>query len=187
MEAQKTVYINFFDGIDPLKVNRFIQFCTDVINQHQPSELYFLIASNGGDVDSGFVLYNYLISLQSKLAVTMHNTGTIDSIANVIFMSGQKRFAAPNAAFLFHGVAMNFTGPQSRTTLKESLSRIIGMENRIGLTISQNSKLTEGELEILFRQGEGKDVNFALEKGIIHEIKSPSVPSGAVHLAMTFV
>jgi ATP-dependent protease ClpP protease subunit len=187
METQKTIYINFFDNIDPVKVNRFIQFCTDVIKQHDPSELYFLIASNGGDVDSGFVLYNYLISLQSKLTVTMHNTGTIDSIANVIFMSGQRRYAAPNAAFLFHGVAMNFTGPQSRTTLKESLSRIIGMENRIGLTISQNSKLTEEELEILFRQGEGKDVNFALEKGIIHEIKSPAVPPGAIHLAMTFV
>jgi ATP-dependent protease ClpP protease subunit len=187
MEAQKTVYINFFDGIDPVKVNRFIQFCTDVIRQHEPTELYFLIASNGGDVDSGFVLYNYLISLQSKLTVTMHNTGTIDSIANVIFMSGQRRYAASNAAFLFHGVAMNFNGPQSRTTIKESLSRIIGMENRIAATISQHSKLTEDELEILFRQGEGRDVNFALEKEIIHEIKSPAVPSGAIHLAMTFV
>jgi ATP-dependent protease ClpP protease subunit len=187
MEEHKIVYINFFDGIDPVKVNKFIQFCNDVIKEHSPDELYFLIASNGGDVDSGFVLYNYLTSLKGKLSITMHNTGSIDSIANVIFIGGQKRYAAPNAAFLFHGVAMNFTGPQNRTALKESLSRIVGMENRIGATISQNSKLTEEELEILFRQGEGKDVAFALEKGIIHEIKPPSVPPGAVHLAMTFV
>jgi ATP-dependent protease ClpP protease subunit len=187
MEEHKKVYINFFDSIDPVKVNKFIQFCTDVIKDHSPDELYFLIASNGGDVDSGFVLYNYLISLRGKLSITMHNTGTIDSIANVIFMSGQKRYASSNAAFLYHGVAMNFTGPQSRTTLKESLSRIVGMENRIAATISQNSKLTEAELEILFRQGEGKDVTFALEKEIIHEIKSPSIPPGTIHLAMTFV
>jgi ATP-dependent protease ClpP protease subunit len=187
MEEHKTVYINFFDSIDPVKVNRFIQFCNDAIKENSPDELYFLIASNGGDVDSGFVLYNYLTSLKGKLTITMHNTGTIDSIANVIFMSGQQRYAAPNAAFLFHGVAMNFTGPQSRTTIKESLSRIVGMENRIGSTISQNSKLTEEELEILFRQGEGKDVAFALEKEIIHEIKPPSIPPGAIHLAMTFV
>jgi ATP-dependent protease ClpP protease subunit len=149
MEEHKTVYINFFDGIDPVKVNKFIQFCTDVIKDHSPDELYFLIASNGGDVDSGFVLYNYLTSLKGKLTITMHNTGSIDSIANVIFMSGQKRYAASNAAFLFHGVAMNFNGPQNRTTIKESLSRIVGMENRIAATISQNSKLTEDELEIL--------------------------------------
>ena len=60
---QKTIYINFFDVIDPTKVNKFIQFCTDAIKQYNPTEVYFFISSNGGDVDSGFVLYNYLISL----------------------------------------------------------------------------------------------------------------------------
>lgn len=187
MDTQKTVYINFFDGIDPVKVNKFIQFTTDVIQQHAPTELYFFIASNGGDVDSGFVLYNFLVSLQDKLTVTMHNTGTIDSIANVIFVSGQKRYAAPNASFLFHGVSMNLQGSCSRTILKESLSRLEGMENRIATTVSKHSKLTEAELTTLFLQGEGKDVQFALEKGIIQEIKNPAVPPGAIHLAMTFV
>lgn len=187
MQNEKTVYINFFDGIDPIKVNKFIQFTTEVIRQHEPTELYFFISSNGGDVDSGFVLYNFLISLQTKLKVTMHNTGTIDSIANVIFVAGQNRFAAPNASFLFHGVSMNMQGAVSRTTLKESLSRLEGMENRIAHTVSKHSKLTEAELTALFQQGEGKDVNFALTKEIIQEIKVPSVPQGSVHLAMTFV
>jgi ATP-dependent protease ClpP protease subunit len=183
----KTIYINFFDSIDPTKANKFIQFTTDVIRQHDPKELYFLIASNGGDVDSGFVLYNFLISLQSKITITMHNTGTIDSIANVIFAAGQKRYAAPNASFLFHGVSMNMHGSVSRTILKESLSRLEGMENRIAHTVSKHSKLTETELTVLFQQGEGKDVNFALDKEIIQEIKVPSVPHGSIHLAMTFV
>ena len=187
MDNQKTVYINFFDGIDMVKVNKFIQFTTDAIKQHIPTELYFFIASGGGDVDSGFVLYNYLISLQSQLIVTMHNTGTIDSIANIIFVGGQKRYAAPNASFLFHGVSMNMNGGFSRTQLKENLSRLEGMENRIAHTVSKHSNLTEGELTALFQQGEGKDVHFALEKGIIQEIRVPSVPNGAIHLAMTFV
>ena len=187
MEQNKTVYINFFDSIDATKVNKFIKFCADVINTHNPSELYFFISSGGGDVDSGFVLYNYLTSLTGKLNITMHNTGNIDSIANVIFMAGQKRFSAPNGAFLFHGVAMNCNGGFTRTMLTETLSRCIGMENRISHTISSKSKLTDGEIEILFRQGEGKDVKFALEKEIIHEIKVPSVPPNSVHLAMTFV
>jgi ATP-dependent protease ClpP protease subunit len=184
---QKTIYINFLDGIDPIKVNKFISFTVDAIKQHDPTEIYYLISSNGGDVDSGFALYNFMVSLQGKITVSMHNIGSIDSIANVIFMGGQKRYAAPNASFLFHGVSMNFNAPQNRTQIKESLSRIVGMENRIGTTISQNSKLTEPELEILFRQGEGKDINFALDKGIIHEIKVPSVPLGSIHLAMNFV
>lgn len=187
MENTKTVYINFFDSIDPVKVNKFILFTTEVIKQHSPTELYFFIASNGGDVDSGFVLYNFLVSLQEKLTITMHNTGTIDSIANVIFVGGQNRYAAPNASFLFHGVSMNFGGGQNRTALKEALSRLEGMENRIANTVSKHSKLTELELTSLFQQGEGKDVNFALAKEIIQEIRVPLVPQNSIHLAMTFV
>ncbi len=183
----KTIYINFFDGIDPIKVNKFISFTVDAIKQHDPTEIYYFISSNGGDVDSGFVLYNFLISLQSKLTITMHNTGTIDSIANVIFAAGQKRFAAPNASFLFHGVSMNMQGGVSRTILKESLSRLEGMENRIAHTVSKHSKLTEAELTSLFQQGEGKDVTFAVSKEIIQEIRVPSIPHGSIHLAMTFV
>lgn len=117
----------------------------------------------------------------------MHNTGTIDSIANVIFAGGQNKFAAPNTSFLYHGVSMNFNTPQNRTALKESLSRLEGMENRIAQTVSKHSKLTADELTELFKQGEGKDVNFALDKEIIQEIKVPSVPHDSVHLAMNFV
>jgi len=188
MDNQKTIYINFFDGIDPIKVNKFIKFTVDTIQQYNPTEIYYFISSNGGDVDSGFTLYNFLISLQSKLSITMHNIGTIDSIANVIFLAGQKRYAAPSASFLYHGIVMNFNaGGYGRTILKENLSRLDGMETRMAETISKNSKLTISELKQFLMQGEGRDVNFALEKGIIDEIKTPSVPDGAIHLAMSFV
>jgi ATP-dependent protease ClpP protease subunit len=139
-DPQKTVYINFFDGIDPAKVNKFIHFTVDAIKQHNPTEIYYFISSNGGDVDSGFTLYNFLVSLQSKITISMHNIGTIDSIANVIFMGGQKRYAAPNASFLYHGIVMNFNaGGYGRTILKENLSRLDGMETRMADTISKNS------------------------------------------------
>jgi ATP-dependent protease ClpP protease subunit len=184
----ETIYINFFDGIDPTKVNKFINFTVGAINQYDPKEIYYLISSGGGDVDSGFTLYNFLISLQSKIQISMHNIGTIDSIANVIFISGQKRYAAPNASFLYHGIVINFNaGGYARTILKENLSRLDGMEARMATTISKHSKLTEDELKNFFQQGEGKDVNFALSKEVIHEIKIPEVPRGFVHLAMSFV
>mgnify|MGYP001562549329 CR=1 FL=1 len=187
-DPQKTIYINFFDGINPTTVNKFIKFTVDAITQHNPTELYYFISSPGGDVDSGFTLYNFLISLQSKITITMHNIGQIDSIANVIFIAGQKRYAAPNSSFLYHGIVMNFNaGGVSRTILKENLSRLDGMEERMADTISKNTKLTVTELKDFFQQGEGKDVTFALTKEVIHEIKVPAVPHGAIHLAMSFV
>jgi ATP-dependent protease ClpP protease subunit len=182
----KTVYITFVGGIDKPLVNKFINFCSNAVNAHKPDELYFMIASNGGDVDSGFVLYNYLQALQGGMKITMHNIGNIDSIANVIFLSGEKRFASPNASFHFHGVAMNLSGALNSNALKENLSRCVGMENRIIKTISNRSKLSTDTLEGLFSQGEGKEVDFAMEHGIIQEIKAPSLPAGAVHLVMNF-
>lgn len=182
----KTIYLTFVGGIDKALVNKFITFCTNAVNEHKPDELYFMIASNGGDVDSGFVLYNYLQALQGGLKVTMHNIGNIDSIANVIFLSGSQRFASPNASFHFHGVAMKVNGAMNRNALKETLSRCEGMENRIMRTINTRSKLSKEALEGLFSQGEGKDVAFALEHGIIEAIKEPAIPAGAVHLIMSF-
>lgn len=106
--TEKVVYISFYDQIDPLKVNKFINFIVNIIRQHQPTELYMLFSSNGGDVNAGFVLYNFLLSLRGKIKTTIHNIGNVDSIANVIFMSAERRLASPSASFLFHGISMNF-------------------------------------------------------------------------------
>lgn len=187
MTNSKTLYITFFDAIDPVKVNKFIQFTTEAIRHHNPTELYFLISSGGGDVDAGFVLYNFLMSLHGQLNITMHNMGTIDSIANVIFLAGQRRYAAPTSSFLFHGIMINLQGTLTINMLKEHLSRLEIREKRLTETMSQHTQLTPNELMSLFRQGESKDGHYALSKGVIHEIKPPVIPAGAVHLAMSFV
>jgi ATP-dependent protease ClpP protease subunit len=186
MTPEKPMYINFLDPITPQIANKFIKFTVDHINQYQPTALHYFMSSSGGDVDSGFAMHNFLLSLQNKLSVSMHNIGTVDSIANVIFMAGQKRYAAPNASFLYHGIVANYNGAMGSNAIRENLSRLIGMETRMAETISKKSKLTIAELQELFQQGEGKSVEFALEKEIIHEIISPSIPKGALHFAMSF-
>lgn len=106
----------------------------------------------------------------------MHNNGHIDSIANIIFLSGEKRYAFPNSSFLFHGISLNLSSALVRTQLHENLSRVVSMEKRMSEVIVSNSALMPDEVEELFQQGESKDVNFALKKKIIHEIKVQSIP-----------
>ncbi len=182
MPNTKTVFITIYEEINAAKVKKWISACTQVIEVHKPSELYFLFASSGGEVDAGFVLYNYLVSLHQNVTITMHNIGLINSMANVVFMAGQKRYAAPNASFLYHGVKANMSGEMNIVHLRELISSMEGMEKRISETISSKSKMTEVELRELFHQGQAKDVQFALDKGIIHEIKVPSVPPDAIML-----
>ena len=44
----KTIYINFFDGINPTTVNKFINFTVDAIQLHNPTEIYYFISSKRG-------------------------------------------------------------------------------------------------------------------------------------------
>lgn len=76
----------------------------DVISQvrKQPDatsyEVY--INSEGGVVDTGFDIYNFIKSL--GYPVTTIGTGMVASIATVIFMAGQKRIVQPNTKFMIH-------------------------------------------------------------------------------------
>jgi ATP-dependent Clp protease protease subunit len=175
----KTIYVNYFDAIVEPKAKALMAICSDIVAQHQPDVLYFLFSSPGGSVSAGIVLYNFLRALPVK--IVMHNTGSIDSIATVIFMSAEQRYAALHSTFLFHGVMAQFppNSALSHSGLHERLSHVKHDENKIAGIISERSKLTETEIRDLFLQGEAKDLAFAMEKGIIHEIKNPAIPKGA--------
>lgn len=76
----------------------------DVISQvrKQPEATGFnvYIDSEGGVVDTGFDIYNYLKSL--GLPIVTVGEGLVASIATVIFMAGDKRMVAPDTKFMIH-------------------------------------------------------------------------------------
>jgi ATP-dependent Clp protease protease subunit len=176
----KTIYINFFEEINPQRVFQFINFCTQIFQQHRPDILQINIASPGGSVAVGMILHNYLKSLPCKLV--MHNIGAVDSIATIIFLAGEERYANPNSSFLFHGIVTNFAAQTSMTMfqLKERLSGLEVDQNKISNTITELTKISKPELDNLFLQGEVKSPDFALEKGFIHEIKEMKLPKDAI-------
>ena len=179
-----TVYLTFHDNINVDSAKRFVDFSTKVIQQYQPQTLYFLFSSGGGAVDSGVTMYNFLLSLPQK--VIMHNIGAVDSIANAVFLAGVERYAAPTSAFLLHGITWNFPQPRTLTytQMRETLSRFDAAEQLTAQIIADRCSLTPDEVRQLFRQGESKNPAFALEKGIISDVRSISVPSAAPHHAI---
>lgn len=111
----------------------------------------------------------------------MHNVGSIDSIANAIFLAGEVRYATPISAFLLHGICWNFGQGASLTysQMQETISRFNSAEQLSAKIIGERSNLTEQEVRELFRQGQSKDPQFALDKGFIHEIREVTIPEGA--------
>lgn len=76
----------------------------DVISQvkKQPEADGFnvYIDSDGGVVDTGFDIYNYLKSLNKP--ITTIGSGIVASIATVIFMAGENRMVRENTPFMVH-------------------------------------------------------------------------------------
>ena len=179
MSQVETIYVNYFDTIDEAKTKALMGICSDIVAKQKPKTIYFLFSSVGGSVNAGITLYNFLRAL--PVEIVMHNTGSIDSIANVIFLAAEKRFAATHSTFLFHGISWNFAQAMSLTfsQLQETLSRFKQEEAKIAGIIAERSKLTESEIRELFLQGESKDLKFAVDKGIIQDIRDPAVPKDA--------
>lgn len=124
----------------------------DVISQvrKQPEATSFsvYINSEGGYVDVGFDIYNYLKSL--GLPITTIGTGMVASIATVIFMAGQKRIVTPNTQFMIHfpmaGIS-NATAEEMEMYSKELKS----VENKIVDFYSKETALQKEAITPLLR------------------------------------
>ncbi|PYS92821.1 MAG: Clp protease [Acidobacteria bacterium] len=174
-----TVYLNFYSPISQTTVQTLMAACTDAMRQFNPRTLYLSISSSGGEVAAGITLYNFLRGLPVR--VVTHNIGAIDSIAVVIFLAGQDRYAVPTATFLFHGVQLGISQPTNLTIyqLRELVSGLDEDHNRIVHVITGRTKLSEDEVRELFAQGESKNPTFAVEREIIAAIQDFAVPQGA--------
>lgn len=181
-----TIYIGYFDPLDDARANALIATCTQLLAQHKPDALYFLMSSPGGSVRAGVTLYNYLKAIPAE--VIMHNMGMIDSIATVVFLAGDKRYAAPHSSFLYHGVMMTYPNGarMALNMLEEQRSSLIQDQAKISGIIADNTKMSQAELEALFAQGESKDLVFAKTKGVIHDVRVAEIPKGALHITVNF-
>ena len=72
----------------------------------------------------------------------------------------------------------------TKSKFKELLSGLEKDENKIAGIISDRSSLTEKEIRKLFLQGEAKDLSFALKKGVIQEVRDPSIPNNAALISL---
>lgn len=184
--APKRFYITYFDGIDFERTKALIGLCTQIVTKEKPDELYFFFSSPGGQVMAGITLYNFLRALPVR--IVMHNIGSIDSIANVIFLAGDERYAVKSSSFHFHGVAAGFKADVglNLSQLSERVSSLTEDENKIARIITERANLTDDELRQLFRVGESKDPAFALSKGVIQEIREANIPSGEPFITVNF-
>lgn len=181
-----TVYVSFMAELTPTTSEGLLSACVNLANR-KVKTIYLLFSSPGGAVTNGIHIYNVLRALPCK--VVTHNVGAVDSIANVIFLAGQERYANAEATFMFHGVGWNL--PQAarleEKLLLETLDSLRADNKRIAAIFRDRASFPAGdEIESLFLKAATKDAEFAKERGIIHEIREAKVPDGAPVLQLVF-
>lgn len=171
MQIFETVYIKFSQTITKQNVDLLIKNISNIIFNNIIKNLYFLFSSHWWSVSAWIDLYNFLKAI--PVNVIMHNTGSIDSIANIIFLAWNEKYACPNTSFLFHWVSFTIAGETTfnLNQIKELQSSLETDQKKIAWIISDNSKLKIGEIENFFNAWKSLYTEEALEKWLISEIK----------------
>ena len=179
-------YISFSAEIIPNTTEALLATCADLANKGA-KDVVLLISTPGGNVMHGMNIYNVLKGLPFEL--TTFNVGSVNSIGNVVFLAGSKRYAVPEATFMFHGVGFDAPGGvrMEEKFLLERLDSIKADQNMIASIIKGRTGFCDDEeVSSLFLQAATKNAEFAKDKGIIHDIRNLEVPSGATIIPLVF-
>lgn len=179
-----TSYISFSAEISVMTTEHLIAVLAQQANDGV-EHVYLLMSTPGGTVMNGLNLYNVMRSMPFKL--TTHNVGNVDSIGNAVFLAGEERYACPHSTFMFHGVGYDVQNTRlEQKNLQESLDGLLSDQGRIGNILVERSKLDSTETKDLFREARTKDAAFALDKGLIHDIRDVNIPKGAPIISLVF-
>jgi len=183
LSANETVYIKFFAQVNGASANALMNAIDQQIAKGK-KKIVLLISTPGGQVFHGISIYNFLKGI--PVEIETHNFGSIDSIGNIIYVAGSKRFSVPDARFLMHPVSMNFGQNTSleEKQLEEKLKSLKIDEQNIAKIIGKEVSKTTEVIENDMRERTTLTPDGAKEYGLVHEIKSELFPKGATVISI---
>lgn len=178
------LYLSFSAEINQNTVEKLMAAFAQHYNQGV-RDFYLLLSSPGGNVMNGINVYNYLRSLPIRLRT--HNVGIVDSIANVIFLAADTRYAVKNSSFLFHGVGFDIAQARfEEKQIKEKLEVIRRDQKLIADIIAERSQLTASEVEQMFLEAKTMTPEEAQTKSMIAAVQDVKIPDGAPLIQFVF-
>lgn len=97
--------VHFTGPINYITVNNIRDAILKSILQNATS-ITMIFSSEGGDLNSGLSLYHFLRALPVPL--TMHNFGSVESIAVLAYLAADTRLVVEDGRFLIHSFSANF-------------------------------------------------------------------------------
>ena len=168
-------YVAFAGQIDQNSVQRFFSGFGGAMAKNIKS-IHLMFQSTGGFIGDGICLYNYLQKL--PIEVILYNSGTIASIATIVYLGGQKRKTSAQAIFMIHR-SYNFPQAATQTHLKTVLKGLTLDDKRTEAILRRHINLTEDQ----WKQLDSNDLVFSAEEavriGLADEIADFTPPKGS--------
>lgn len=172
----KVAYLTFCGLIDSTGVGRIAATINQAVNESY-DEVYLCVTSLGGYVGDGIFLYNHIRAM--PIRVTMHNTGTMASIAATLFTAGQRRVCSPNAIFMMHPVSVGGgSTPMAVEPLQAALRAAGSDEARTEAILRERTTMSDQLLTGRRFTDIYLTAEDALGCGLTHEIADFSLPPG---------
>jgi ATP-dependent Clp protease protease subunit len=184
MTNKKTLYIQFFTGIELNAINKMTKLVLEQMREGV-ERIVFLLSSPGGNVYAGLSAYNFLRGI--PVEVVTHNYGSVDSIAAILFCAGAKRLCVPHARFNLHGATLDIKTPiQYSEKLLDERVRSLRMDREIfSQVVTDVTGRDRVQVERDILDGIVLNSEQALEYGLVHEIKTELFERGAKVLEIT--
>ena len=172
-----TKYIVFLADVQRDQIGKLRTAITDAVNTGA-TEIYLAISSGGGNVVEGLAIASFIKSL--SIEVVTHNIGQTDSVANVVFAAGKKRYANGHASFMFHGVTLPINGNFTEHQLTELHEQVKRLRGAIATAFALYTGIPLEDVAAWMAANSGTVLSSAegLAKAVIHEIREFQVPNG---------
>ena len=137
---------------------------------------HILLQSNGGYVSDGLCLYNYLSNLPIK--IVMYNGGAVASIAVILFLSGQERYASETGRFMVHKSHASAPSGARPDALRIIVEGLQADDARTESILRQHVQLTEEHWMVHAHADLHLTARDAAKVGLINEIRDFRPPKG---------
>ena len=127
------------------------------------------IYSYGGDVHSGFSLYDFIIEYKKNIDVYTVVEGLAASAATIISIAGNKRYITPNSYMLIHQLSTFMMGNFEQ--LKDEFNNCEKIMAKIIEIYKSQTKITVKKIPKILKHDLIWDAQECLKNGLVDEIK----------------
>ena len=175
LAVKKTAYYGFTGVIEPGSVTRIASAFNFAVNNGY-DEIYLCFSSTGGFVADGIYLYNHIRSLPIK--VTIHNIGTVASIATATYVAASVRPCSEHGVFMMHPTEMPQQNNMRPETLQSLLDAALADDKRTENILRQRTSIPAETLAARRFREVHITPQEAVEFGLSDAVRDFALPKG---------